>query len=243
MSTLGNLEKGVSMEKNEVLSGAKDFCEKENAKASNKSIEFRIFEGSDQIIEEGFDGYDAYLNIEALRDSSFTLVARSRSDLSVFAQSTLFVTEYDLYKDMFFWQASDDRTVLTKLMLGSYKDLIGDCCISIGFTQFAGNVIASGDVFSKLKVALAFYKFSKDIVFSPQNFVYLTAEGTYFLPDEIVSFDELDLEDTNIEVDKLGVVDEESVSSVRFAEKMKMQKMDNLYDYKSLGPVYFRNKG
>ncbi|MCL1790201.1 MAG: hypothetical protein FWG40_02400 [Peptococcaceae bacterium] len=232
------------MEKNVILRRAMDFCAYENAKSSNKSIEYRVFEGDDQLIEEGFDGgYDLRLKNEVYRNHGFTVVARSRSDLSVLAQTTLFVTGYDVYKDIVFWQPDDSRTILRKVALGDFRDLVGDLCVTIGFTQMADNIRISADIFSKLKSAMLFYNFIKEIVQSPENFVHFEASGIYEIPDEMLSMDEFLLGDTNIEAETLGEVSPESADAIRFAEKLKMWRMDNLFHDVTLGPVYFSRVG
>jgi hypothetical protein len=225
------------MKKDEIIKYAFiESCEK----SKNKHVDYQVYEGKDQIIaDDKFDGeYDIRLDDEMYRNNSITLVARSKSDMSLIAQTTIFLTGYDIYKDVFFWQANEDRTVLTRVSLGTYKDLIGDLCITIGYTQIADDIRLSSDMLYKYKTVLDFFNFTKRLVVHPDNFAYLEPTGLYYLP-EIKSYDKIIVAETNINVDDIGEVHPDSKVAYKMAEKFKMHEMDNLYQDLTLGPIFF----
>ncbi|MCL1918326.1 MAG: hypothetical protein FWG14_08425 [Peptococcaceae bacterium] len=226
------------MTKNEIIRSAEDFC----AKNSTKKVEYRLCVGEEQRSKDpSFGGrYDSKLDEEAYLNNSFTVVARNKSDMSFLGRTTLFLMGYDVYKDIFFWKLHEDeeQTFLLKVWLGECKDLIGDLCITLGFTEIAGEIRFSPDLAYQYKTGMDLFGFVKQLVSDSENFVYLAPLGEFSFDEETLSLDKVILF-PEINVSEFGAVHPEGWAKAKLAQKLKMCKVDNLYGNDDLGPVFF----
>lgn len=170
-------------------------------------------------------------------DNAVTIVGYSKKEKEILAQSTIFVTEYDLYKKVFFWEGGT-KGVLNKKYLIDYKSVIGDLCVTLGYTQIVNRLRSSKkDILIKGKLVQMFFGLVNSLIHELSLFVHVEPCGVCLVEDQFLENDILMI--GNDIVSKLGCVDLESIVSYKIAEKLGMTQMSKLYHDSTLGPVFF----
>jgi hypothetical protein len=242
------------MNKKEICDFIFDYIDKEDNK--NGFIGYLAVTGKDQMImDEEFDNeYDYRLNMEEYLNNSLTIVARIKETGVIIGKGTIYFCDYNIYKDVFFWKRTHDtynslamqfcqhgydniKIRLSKKTLSAYKDIIGNICIVLGFTQVASSVRFSSDIFNQYKVTTFYLNLVKKLIHEWNLFVYLEPCGVCRVDPSLLGEEFLDI--SNNAIPNLGRVDPESTASFKLAQKVGMLLMEDLYHNSTLGPVLF----
>lgn len=208
-----------------------DFIEKEKKKDNLKCF---ILTGKQQITRDGGLGYDYRLDLEKYIDSSITIVFFLRKDNSILAKTTYFFTDYKVYKDVFFWQRTNEKYKLSKKFLRDYKDLIGDTCLTLGYSQIASNIRNS---LIKSKIVALYLKLIKSLINHYNLFLYQESAGLYHIDLSLLSSDFLDIDNDMIK--NLGKVRPISIATLKLPKLLGLSLMEGLYHDSTLGPIFF----
>ena len=224
------------MNKKEVLRYIEEYVLSENNK--RKTIEYEILSGQNQLtIAKYFESYDCRLDDDVYQRDSCTIVGKLKNTNVILASGTLFVTDYECYKSVFFWKKTDDNCKLKKVYLERYRQLIGDVCVTLGFTQFTGSIRVSGDMLTKMKMVNMFYNLINNIIHDWNVFVHVEPCGVCFVGYELLTESVLEIDEDVI--CNLGAVSPDSIVSYKIAKKFGMTKMENLFHDTTLGSVFF----
>lgn len=225
------------MKKEEIKKYIYQYASEESLK--NNVIEFCVLSGNNQIIlDEEFDyGYDVRLDSCEYIDNSVTIVAYSKENKEIFAKSSIFITDYNVYKNEFFWQRIDENT-LEKKFLSDYKEIMGDITITLGYTQISNRLrFSKKSCFLRAKLVQMFYGLVDNMIHELSLFVHVEPCGVCYVDEQSLKKDTIEI-DNNVAA-KLGYVDPESVVSYKIAKKLGMNQMLGLYHDSTLGPVFF----
>lgn len=223
------------MKKDDVLKNMAERVLQENGGA----VEYEILYGEEQMSMAEYVGVSDYrLENTLYRRDSFTILGRLHKGKNIFATSTLFVTGFPLYKDIMFWKKTTDGKSLEQVFLGRYADLVGDVCVTLGYTQFVERAGRERDMLSRARMTRMFYRLIYSVIYEMEIFVHVEPCGVCFLePQFLKKGTELLLNDGKKE--HLGEVNPESIVSYKIAKKLGMIQMEELYHDMTLGPVFF----
>ncbi|TCT14361.1 hypothetical protein EDC18_106165 [Natranaerovirga pectinivora] len=173
------------MKKENIIEFIYDYVQKENQ--NNNNIIYEAFQGENQIILD----VDAKFNTSKLIDNnSITIIGKYRNDENVIAKTSIFITEYDLYKDIFYWNYNKNSKKLSKKYLSDYREIIGEYAVIVGYIQIA-NKVTSNDLVSKNEIISFFYNFNKYLMVDHNLFVYVEPRGMYFLSKEEIELNSI----------------------------------------------------
>lgn len=208
-----------------------DFIEEENKKDNSK---YFILTGKEQITRDGGLGYDCRLDLDEYSDSAITIVFFSNKNNSILAKTTYFLTDYEIYKDVFFWQRTMKEYKLSKKFLKDYKDLIGNICLTLGYSQITSSI---GNSLLKSKIVALYLKLVKNLINQYDLFLYLEPAGLYHIEQSLLNSDFLDINDNIIK--DLGKVRSISKTSLKLPKLLGLSLMEGLYHSSTLGPIFF----
>lgn len=178
---------------------------------------------------------NARINVENKHlHNSFTIVAYR--DGETIARSTVYLLDYNLYQDIYFWRVGPNEGILEKVYLLELGYNVEDICIIFAYTQAIDEVRFAEKLSSKAHIVSFYLKLSKAIL-EKGCFGYLEPTGIGFLTEEQREKEQLIL-GKDVEKELLGKVYEESKTAYRIAEALKMKKAENLYHSITLGCIF-----
>lgn len=200
----------------------------------NISVQYSVSYQKDEDIQINSD---YRMEIDGYRENAVIVEAINCKE--VVAKATMFIMPYEVYKEVFFWKLDSQKQNLLKKKLSDFKDCIGDYCVTFAFGQIKENVRKEQRIALKYDIIRFYIELCKIFLNEFCFFCYVEPTGINFFDYEMLTKEQINCNDNNVDIEKLGLVNEESVVAEKLAQYLCMKKQDDLYHGITGGPIYF----
>ena len=221
------------MKKNDIINSIQDYVESQNM--FDKGIRYSIAYSENQKREiENFSN-DIRLYENDYLDNSITIYAFAEDE--IIAKTTIYFLNYNMYKNIYFWSLNGN--VLEKKYLSDFKEIIGEICIILAYSQISINLKDKSVVSLKYMIIKFYIDLYKEIICKLKIFCYIEPTGVLYIDQNSRDKEKLIIgQDINIKTNQMGKVANESVVADKIAHTLGLYKVDNLFHYISGGSIY-----
>lgn len=166
----------------------------------------------------------------AYSESSVSFVYIDNFSETTIFSSSIFLIKEENFVCTRFWYFNQKEYTLNHITL---KDILNNYnfAMTVGYTQMINNNF-------KYRIISSFIEIIKTIISENKIFVFIECTGKENMSKNLIENPILHVNEHKVNISNLGVTRAESTPVEKFSRHIGLEKYDNLYNRRTLGPVF-----